>query len=568
MKKQSEKAPFPINLPVEDMGKQKNYLLLIAIDDYQYVAKVQYAVRDAKRLRDILWEKYCFEKDWTIELYDEDASYLMIEQSLRYLSERIKPQDNLIIFFSGQGHFDDWYNEGYWLPIEAQVPQTNTYFPVKNLVPALKRIHSLHTLVIADAAYSGHMLPSTRSINAFENFQSRWILASGSNEVLPQGLVSESSPFVKTLLDTLLMHQEEGIGVSDLALKLKANTYLNQKQLPTGGPIFGAGDEGGEFLFHPKGHCQKHQHVEEDIQHAFLERAAGITRAFPSRKIKRTNHLFAIGINHYPNFLNLNNAVRDAKAICERLKKDYLFEEEHIFILTDKEATRQKILQQFRHYVQTLTPNDNLLIYYAGHGIMPEDLNTGFWVPTDGLRDDDSSWIENSTIYTRIREMKAHHVFLIADACFSGSFFDQQRGQESLYDAAPSRFYLSSGAKEPVSDGEPGKNSPFANRLLQFLARKSKASIRALELTIFAQSGNYLHEQRPLGGHLFFKNNEAQGEFIFTRRFFEKKNQSEDQAWEEAQQINTPAAYGKFAMNFPYSAKYEEAMEKIIELHS
>ena len=63
-----------------------------------------------------------------------------------------------------------------------------------------------------------------------------------------------------------------------------------------------------------------------------------------------------------------------------------------------------------------LTVEDNLIIYYAGHGI--QESNEGFWLPVDAQLKDDYNWIANSYITRKLREISANNILLVADSCF------------------------------------------------------------------------------------------------------------------------------------------------------
>jgi uncharacterized caspase-like protein len=130
-------------------------------------------------------------------------------------------------------------------------------------------------------------------------------------------------------------------------------------------------------------------------------------------------------------------------------------------------------LSQFRHI---LGPNDNLLIYYAGHGWLDEDEDRGYWLPVDATQSDDVYWIPNGTITSKTRAMEAKHVMVIADSCYSGKL---ARG---IHVNAPSpdylmklatrraRVVLTSGGIEPVSDaGGRNEHSVFASALIEAL---------------------------------------------------------------------------------------------------
>ena len=84
------------------------------------------------------------------------------------------------------------------------------------------------------------------------------------------------------------------------------------------------------------------------------------------------NYLLSIGIDQYQHCPPLHNAVKDAADFQQVLTERYHFKAENIFAIYDDRATRKTILQQFRRLVQLLTPADNLVIYYSGHGIFDE----------------------------------------------------------------------------------------------------------------------------------------------------------------------------------------------------
>ena len=83
---------------------------------------------------------------------------------------------------------------------------------------------------------------------------------------------------------------------------------------------------------------------------------------------KGKNYLLVIGIDQYQYFRPLNNAVRDAKAIQEILVERFQFEPAHTRMLLNEEATRGNILDTLHEYEEILSPEDNFMLYFAGHG--------------------------------------------------------------------------------------------------------------------------------------------------------------------------------------------------------
>jgi len=84
-------------------------------------------------------------------------------------------------------------------------------------------------------------------------------------------------------------------------------------------------------------------------------------------------------------------------------------------------ATRSEILTALENFRTELTPDSNLLIYYAGHGYIDEVTNKGYWQPVDAKENHKSNWIPNSDITNELKAFRAKHVMVIADSCFSGT---------------------------------------------------------------------------------------------------------------------------------------------------
>ncbi|MEM6348589.1 MAG: SUMF1/EgtB/PvdO family nonheme iron enzyme [Bacteroidota bacterium] len=271
----------------------------------------------------------------------------------------------------------------------------------------------------------------------------------------------------------------------------------------------------------------------------------------------RRNHFLGIGINTYQK-QPLNNAVKDVKDIAALLQKDYRFEEEDIYLLLDEEANRANIIEQLRDLTGTLGPNDNLLLYYAGHGTYDEVFQEGFWIPAGAERS--SQYLANSLLIKIVQAMRAHHILMVVDACFAGTVFSTARSEVSKYDREPSRYVICSGAKEIVSDGKAGTNSPFAKRMLSFLGKAKEEHILATDLAQHVKKGSF--KQKPLAQALHIDGHED-GEFVFYRR--EDPLTKEEKAFAHAKALGTERAYDAFLEAFP-AGKYVEEAENLMEL--
>ena len=231
---------------------------------------------------------------------------------------------------------------------------------------------------------------------------------------------------------------------------------------------------------------------------------------------KGKNYLLLIGVNDYSNWNRLHNAVKDCKDISYILTHYYQFEEENVITLFDQEATRENILETFESLQETLTDNDNLLIYYAGHGYYDDRASLGYWVPVNARLNKIPDFIRNSTIHDYLRTIETKHTLLIADACYAGSLFSNTRSV--LNEDNRSRWAFTSGDIEKVWDGQPGQNSPFARYLIRILRNNTQSTLRADQLIhVVGELVQRNTAQTPKGSAL--KNvGDLGGVFTFERR--------------------------------------------------
>ncbi len=185
-------------------------------------------------------------------------------------------------------------------------------------------------------------------------------------------------------------------------------------------------------------------------------------------------HALVIGNNQYTHLPALKTAVNDASVVADLLRRQYGFEVELLL-----NATRDQLVDRLNHFRRVLTPNDNLLIYYAGHGFLDEVTDTGFWLPVDAETDSDTRWIANSTITRHVGAIAAKHVLIVADSCYSGTLTraapvalrtgDERDAWLERVAGKRSRTALTSGGLEPVSDSGGDGHSIFARQFIEGL---------------------------------------------------------------------------------------------------
>jgi len=227
-------------------------------------------------------------------------------------------------------------------------------------------------------------------------------------------------------------------------------------------------------------------------------------------------HALVIGNNNYRHLTKLNTAINDANAVASLLEKKYRFEIKKII-----DGTREDVLKALNDYRKKLTKNDNLLIYYAGHGILDEKADEGYWLPVDASLADDVNWISNNKVVNTLKALDAKHVLVIADSCFSGkltrgapvSKLDRDNKYLQRIAKKRARMVLTSGGLEPVADGN-GQNSPFAKTLVTALSENTGAMVATKLFTDIREQVVWNEDQTPEYGPIHKAGHDG-GDFIF-----------------------------------------------------
>ena len=190
-----------------------------------------------------------------------------------------------------------------------------------------------------------------------------------------------------------------------------------------------------------------------------------------------------IGIEKYqdPNLPDLDNPIDDAENLYNTLLDKYIFEEDNMVLL--KNAKRIDIVSALDHLSSVVTENDNLLIFYAGHGNWDERADVGYWLPSDAYMSSTGNWFRNSALVDYLKLIHSKHTLLITDACFAGSIFKTRAGfpqvekaYEVMYDLT-SRKAMTSGTLTEVPD-----RSSFTKYLLERLKQNSSTYLSSYEL--------------------------------------------------------------------------------------
>ena len=185
-------------------------------------------------------------------------------------------------------------------------------------------------------------------------------------------------------------------------------------------------------------------------------------------------HAIVIGNNDYADLPNLKTAANDARSIASLLQSAYGF---NVQLLIN--ATRGDIIGSLAEVRGELGANDNLLVYFAGHGVLDSYAEEGYWLPVNAGQDNPANWISNDDITKMVKAIRAKHVMVVADSCFSGTLVraapvkiktaEERDAWFERMHKKRSRTAMVSGGLEPVIDSGGGGNSVFAKAFLDAL---------------------------------------------------------------------------------------------------
>ena len=213
---------------------------------------------------------------------------------------------------------------------------------------------------------------------------------------------------------------------------------------------------------------------------------------------------------------------RDAQALADVLISDYNFAKENVIVL--KNPKDDDIIKQFFYLKKKVGKNDNLVIFYAGHGNYDKVSERGYWMPSNANMEFEGNVILNTSIVSYIRAIESKHTLLISDACFSGSILTKTRSYEKASKAVqtkyslPSRKAITSGALETV----PNK-SVFMKYLLKKLKENNSSYLSAgqlfnmIEDPVINNLDSDNQDNKPLYAPISRTGDEG-GDFIFIKR--------------------------------------------------
>ena len=144
---------------------------------------------------------------------------------------------------------------------------------------------------------------------------------------------------------------------------------------------------------------------------------AKIPKAQPNPNI----YVLAVGIHDYADVPDVPFADRYANQFAEIVQALLGAQKQNVIVLTNSEATSGRLRGRIRTLLNRLGPQDQMLFYYAGHGVPSKDGTSTYLLAQDGGPGSyEEPDLRLSQLYAAIAQSKVGKAKLFIDACFSG----------------------------------------------------------------------------------------------------------------------------------------------------
>ena len=200
-------------------------------------------------------------------------------------------------------------------------------------------------------------------------------------------------------------------------------------------------------------------------------------------------YALVIGNKDYTQLPALKTSENDAREVADVLRQQYGYKTTLLI-----NANRHQVMTAFNDLRKVLTEEDNLLIYYAGHGEIDKGDQSAYWLPTDAERDNTANWLSSHSITQYLSVLEARHILVVADSCYSGAMTTGSIAAlpEQMADTKrkkwlqfmvkrKARTVMTSGGEKPVLDSGGGQHSVFAKAFIDVL-KKNKGLMEDYEL--------------------------------------------------------------------------------------
>ena len=258
-------AAAPADKVVASTGYANSWAIVIGIDSYPKWPKLQYAVRDAQGVREMLIGKFGFAPERVVSLNNAEATRAGILGAFhdRLAHGGVQKNDRVFVFFAGHGatrQLSSGRDLGYIVPYDSDPKQfASDAIPMSDIQNIAESLAAKHALFVMDACYSGLGLTRGGAAGAAATFLRdnarrigrQMLTAGGADQLVSDGGPNGHSVFTWTLLQALGgkgdLNGDGMITATELAAYVAPAVAGVSNQTPAFGSL--PGSEGGDFVF-------------------------------------------------------------------------------------------------------------------------------------------------------------------------------------------------------------------------------------------------------------------------------------------------------------------------------
>jgi hypothetical protein len=233
-----------------------------------------------------------------------------------------------------------------------------------------------------------------------------------------------------------------------------------------------------------------------------------------------------IGVNDYRDrrVPQLAGAVPDARAVGELLDERLGYEVQVL-----ENPGKEQLLRALNQLALEARPGDSVIVYYAGHGVVPEGGGQGYWLPADVDAERPESWLSNADIGRLVSLIGARQMMLVSDSCFSGTLVGGGSRIQGVNGSDPAALLsrraavvMSSGGDEPVADEGREGHSVFAWHFMQSLKALDGWRVGSEVFERLREAVTREFPQTPQYGASRFGGHEGNTDYLYERRTVER----------------------------------------------
>ena len=243
-------------------GYSQSWAIVVGIDEYARWPRLQYAVRDARSVRETLIQKFGFAAERIVTLENKEATRTNILAAFhdKLAHGGMQKNDRLFVFFAGHGatrKLTSGRDLGYIIPVDSDPQQFATdAIPMSELQNIAESVTAKHTLFVMDACYSGLGLTRGGGNGNFlrdnaKRVGRQMLTAGGADQLVADGGPNGHSVFTWALLQGLGgkgdLNGDGIITATELAAYVAPAVASASSQTPAFGSL--PGSEGGDFVF-------------------------------------------------------------------------------------------------------------------------------------------------------------------------------------------------------------------------------------------------------------------------------------------------------------------------------